>query len=45
MDDGSDTPDPGDRTMQRLEMVAAMDEVFPQRRSYAPLPVGTSRNR
>ncbi len=31
---GPDTPDPADRTMRRLEMVAAMDEVFPQRRPY-----------
>ncbi|WP_158889097.1 hypothetical protein [Amycolatopsis anabasis] len=29
-----DTPDPADRTMQRLEMVTAFDEVFPQWRSY-----------
>lgn len=29
-----DTPDPADRTMQRLETATALDEVFPQWRSY-----------
>lgn len=30
-----DTPDPADRTMARRKLVTALDEVFPQWRSYA----------
>ncbi|MEU6010144.1 hypothetical protein [Streptomyces sp. NPDC047453] len=33
-----DAPDPGDRTMQRLELTAALDEVFPQWRSMVDEP-------
>lgn len=34
----TDTPDPADRTLQRLELTVALDDVFPQWRSMVGEP-------